>query len=170
MVSTVRKKEMGGCQPPFSLSLLTEIKSIKEYSPHMGMLPAASDRITCVCRLHSLSFSLSFLHLCLVVRPEFVQNASAFISFHSSLQQCYIFFSSLLYLEYFIFPAQKTITNHLPQAISAEITTKDQVLSHPQTQVVACPQAMEQKNATAEIRSQDMFMAEIHPSEYKATT
>ncbi|KAK9043543.1 hypothetical protein V6N11_071879 [Hibiscus sabdariffa] len=92
----------------------------------MGMLPAASDRITCGCRLHSLSLSLSFLQLCLVVRPDLVQNASASTSFHSSLQQCYSFFSFLLYLEYFIFPAQKTTTNHLPQAISAEITTKDQ--------------------------------------------
>ncbi|KAK9028458.1 hypothetical protein V6N11_025618 [Hibiscus sabdariffa] len=63
----------------------------------MGMLPVASDK-----------------------------NASTFASSHSSLQQCCSFFFSLPCLEYFILPAQKTTTNHLPQAISTKITTKDQ--------------------------------------------
>ncbi|KAK8661529.1 hypothetical protein V6N13_091128 [Hibiscus sabdariffa] len=45
MVSTVRKKEMGGCQLPFSLSFLTEIK-----------LPQTGSRVV----LAALSLSLSF--------------------------------------------------------------------------------------------------------------
>ncbi|KAK8505781.1 hypothetical protein V6N12_013991 [Hibiscus sabdariffa] len=88
-------------------------------------------------------------------------NATASSPFHSTLST-----SSSLH--------RKQTTNHLPQAISAEIIHQRPrlltVLSHPQTQVVACPQAMEQKNGIAKIRSQDMFMAEIHPSEYKAAT
>ncbi|KAK9035374.1 hypothetical protein V6N11_077416 [Hibiscus sabdariffa] len=87
-------------------------------------LPQTGSRVGVGC---TLTLCLCpFLHLCLVVRPDFVQNASASTSSHNSLQQCYSFFSSLLCLKYFIFPAQKTTTNRLPQAISTEITTKDQ--------------------------------------------
>ncbi|KAK9042652.1 hypothetical protein V6N11_017719 [Hibiscus sabdariffa] len=55
-------------------------------------------KISCLRQGHvwvlaPLSLSCPFLHFCLLVRPDFVQNASASASSHSSLQKCYSFFS-----------------------------------------------------------------------------
>ncbi|KAK8572781.1 hypothetical protein V6N12_028824 [Hibiscus sabdariffa] len=55
-------------------------------------LPQTGSRVGVGC---TLSLSCPFLHFCLLVRPDFVQNASASASSHFPSQEFYSFFSSL---------------------------------------------------------------------------
>ncbi|KAK8713307.1 hypothetical protein V6N13_148528 [Hibiscus sabdariffa] len=67
MVSTVRKKEMGGCQSPFSLSFLTENEgSLLGFCAlkHKGIFPSHGNVVSCLKQGHMWVLAALSLSLC----------------------------------------------------------------------------------------------------------
>ncbi|KAK8652541.1 hypothetical protein V6N13_126572 [Hibiscus sabdariffa] len=84
MVSTMRKKEMG-------VGSLLGFCALKP----KGIFPSHGNVARFLRQGHMwvLAALSSFSPFCPLVRPDFVQNASASASSHIALQKCYNFFS-----------------------------------------------------------------------------